>query len=200
MQKLNSPIKKTDHIGINRILFDESARVTLQGFSIAAGRQKPMNYFINFDPFNKLLRLSGKDGDDIQMLVVEKLEKGIGNPSTIDLKMQLGYPVLLNHCILEISAIWTKDLSGAWIEDKKYMSIDAVYPLAKKRRQTIALQTRYRQTLVECEEMLAGCYDLYLGYLELEIDEDTALRMAELEDDLKFKIAYNAWKMNQTSM
>ncbi len=199
MQKLSNRIKKTDHIGISHIFFDESARVTLRGFGIVAGRKYPMNYLISFDQLNKLLRLSGKDGDEIQMLIVEKLENGVGHPSVIDLKKQLGRSVLLNQCLLEVSTTWFETPSGQWVADNKYLSIDAVYPLAKKRKQTIALQTKYRQTLVECEEILATSYELYLGCLELDMKEDAALKMAGLDDDLKFKMAYNAWKMNQTA-
>jgi hypothetical protein len=43
-------------------------------------------------------------------------------------------------------------------------------------------------------EMLHKSYELYLGYIELEFDEDAARKKSDLADDLKFTLAYYAWK------
>ena len=43
---------------------------------------------------------------------------------------------------------------------------------------------------------LAGHYALYLGYLELEFDEASARMKAELEDDMKYTLAYYAWQQS----
>lgn len=199
MQKLDNKPRKVDHIGISRIIFDHTEWVSLWGFKMTAGRPEPMDYIINFERLNKLLRLSGQEGDRIQMLIVEKLEHGVEEPSIIDLEDEFGQPVLFNHCLLEVSPTWSENQSGQWEQDRQCLSIDAVYPLLEKRKRTLSRQTKYRQTLIACEDILAESYALYLGYLELEIEEETALQMAGLEDDLKFKMAYYAWKMNQAT-
>ncbi len=186
-----------DHIGINRILFDHSEWVTLWGFRLVKGKKTAVDYLISFDQLNKLLRISGKEGDRIQMLIVEKLERGIEEPSVVDLEEALGQPAFFNQCILEVSSTWIENEAGELTEDKQCLSIDAVYPLLGKRQRTLAQKTAYRHTLLECEHILAQAYEQYLGYLELDMDEEAALKLAGLDDDLKFKMAYCAWKMDQ---
>lgn len=197
MQKLSQLPKKLDNIGISRIIFDHTEWVTLWGFRMQAGKAEPMDYILSFDRLNKLLRLSGKEGDRLQMLLVERIEKGVEKPSVIDLEELFGKPLFFNQCILEVSSTWAENNAGQWEEDKQCLSIDAVYPLLEKRKQTLSTQTQCRQNLIECEEILAQSYALYLGYMELDMEEEAALQMAGLEDDLKFKMAYYAWKMNE---
>ncbi|QOR77027.1 MAG: hypothetical protein IMW88_05770 [Thermoflavifilum sp.] len=48
--------------------------------------------------------------------------------------------------------------------------------------------------LKHCMDMLAHAYAEYLGYLELGFSEAQAREKAELQDPLKFKTAYHAWK------
>ncbi|PJJ74890.1 hypothetical protein BXY57_0455 [Thermoflavifilum aggregans] len=48
--------------------------------------------------------------------------------------------------------------------------------------------------LTQCMEMLAKQYEEYLGYLEIGFDGAQAREKAELQDSLKFKTAYHAWK------
>jgi hypothetical protein len=55
----------------------------------------------------------------------------------------------------------------------------------------------YSQNLSKCEALLARFYELYLGYQELGFDEETSLQKADLEDNLKFKMAYYAWAMDR---
>lgn len=49
--------------------------------------------------------------------------------------------------------------------------------------------------LKNCVEMLARAYAEYMGYVELGFDEENARQKAELQDNLKFKTAYHAWKL-----
>jgi len=196
MKELKQQPQTMDHIGIHQIIFDRSEWVTLWGFKVEKGKKVRMDYITDFDILNKLLRLSGEEGDRIQMLLVEELENGTGKPSAVNLDKVLGHPAFFNQCLLEVSSTWSKNEKGDLVRDKKCLSLDAVYPLLEKRQQTLSQHTRYRQTLLECEELLAKAYALYLGYQELDMDEETALKMADLEDDLKFKMAYFAWKMN----
>ena len=197
MQKLKKGLRQIDHIGIQRIIFDRTEWVTLWGFILVDGHKKPMDYLLNFERLNKLLRLSGEEGSRIEMLLVEKLEKKLEEPTIIDLEALFGRPAFFNQCLLEVSPTWSVDADGRRELVMSCLSIDGVYPLLGKKQQTLSSQTQYRQSLIACEEQLAASYALYLGYLELEMDEEAALRMADLQDDLKFKMAYFAWKMNQ---
>ncbi|GAA4320456.1 hypothetical protein [Compostibacter hankyongensis] len=51
-----------------------------------------------------------------------------------------------------------------------------------------------KPAFADCLEVLSEPYRLYLGYLELDFEEAEALRLAGLEEDMKFRLAYYAWK------
>lgn len=197
MQQLRNQLKTLDHIGIYEIIFDHSEWVTLWGFKLEKGKKVELHFLTDFQTLNKLLRLSGEEGDEIQMHLVSQMEQGIGNPSILDLEKLCGKPAFFNRIVLEISPTWKAGKEGELTEDKTCLSIDAVYPQPRKDKKSIALQTQYKKSLLHCEELLANAYALYLGYLELGMEEERALEMSELEDDFKFRMAYYAWKMNQ---
>ncbi|HEY6083627.1 MAG TPA: hypothetical protein VIU45_09230, partial [Chitinophagaceae bacterium] len=52
----------------------------------------------------------------------------------------------------------------------------------------------YRENLEKCLELLSTSYEVYLGFLEIGLDEDAARQKAELADDTKFKMAFYMWK------
>lgn len=195
MQKLKILPERLKEIAISKIIFDHSEWVSLWGEMIDQGKKSRMDFLLNFDTLNKLLRLSGKTGDKIQMLLVDKIEKGIEEPSIIDLEELFNGPVTIDQCDLEVSPTWIKDETGEWKEDHTCLSIDHVSPLLEKKKQVLSAEALYKQNFFECVEVLKRSYELYLGYQEIDMDEETALQMAGLEDDLKFKMAYYAWKM-----
>ncbi|WP_341842648.1 hypothetical protein [Chitinophaga caseinilytica] len=43
-------------------------------------------------------------------------------------------------------------------------------------------------------QALGKSYELYLGYLELEFDEEYAREQADLADDMKFTLAFYAYR------
>ncbi|MBV8254252.1 MAG: hypothetical protein JO154_16755 [Chitinophaga sp.] len=63
-------------------------------------------------------------------------------------------------------------------------------PAARK-----AINKKIRQ----CVKNLEGNYDLYLGYLELELDDAAARQEADLADDMKFSLAYYAWQLHHSA-
>lgn len=195
MQKLSKLPRQIEEIAISKIIFDRSEWVSLWGSMTHRGQKSHKDFILNFDTLNKMLRLSGKTGDKIQMLLVEKLEKGIEEPSIIDLEEIFHEPLAIDQCQLEVSITWIKDKTGEWKEDPTCLSIDHVSPLLEKKRPVLSAQSLYKQNISKCMEVLKRSYELYLGYQEIDMDEESALQMAGLEDDLKFKMAYYAWKM-----
>lgn len=197
MKKIQQLPSRLEEMAIGQIVFDHSEWVSLWGYMGGRDKHHRMDFILNFETLNKLLRLSGSQGDRIQMLLVERLEKGVEEPSVIDLEELYGSPLVLDQCSLEVSVTWVQDGDGGWKEDPGCLSIDEVSPLLEKKAPVLSPRAQCKQNFSRCVEQLTRSYALYLGYLELDMDEATALRKAGLEDDLKFKMAYYAWVMEQ---
>lgn len=197
MENIRHLPEQLDEILIGQIIFDHSEWVSLWGYMICEGKKEKMDFVVSFELFNKLLRLSGEEGDRIQMLVVEKIEHGIEEPTVIDLEDKYGQPLHLNQCRLEVGVTGVEKKEGGWMEDPSCLSIEAVTPLIDKVQGQPSHQLLCRQHLTICHRLLANSYKLYLGYRELGFDDETALQKAELMDDLKFRMAYYAWDLEQ---
>jgi hypothetical protein len=196
MKTVQNLPQSLDEIIIGQIIFDTSEWVSLWGFAVRQGRKTRMDFVLTFDNLNKLLRLSGEVGDRVQMLVVERLEKGTEEPSVVDLEAAFGAPVRFAGCRIDVSETGIKDEQGQWREDPSCLSIDQVHPRLETVSPALTKPSVCKQNLSTCIDVLAVSYELYLGYQELGFDEETALKKAELEDDLKFRMAYYAWSMN----
>ncbi len=194
MQEKITKARELDHIGIDHILFDHSEWVTLWGFVLKKGRKINKDYLISFEQFNELLRLSGEEGEQIQMLMVEKMESGIEEPSIIHLKEMIGHSAFFNRCSLKITPTWTDPKDGER-KQTNCLFIENVYPPKGNKPKNLPKHAQLRQSLLSCETELATAYQLYLDYIELDLNDEDALSLAELEDDLKFKIAYLAWEL-----
>jgi hypothetical protein len=59
-----------------------------------------------------------------------------------------------------------------------------------------AARTSYSKGVDQCLSVLCKNYELYLGYIELEFEEDAAREKADLADDMKYTLAYYAWQQN----
>lgn len=153
-----------------------------------------MDFVTDFETLNQLLRLSGKTGDDIQMHLVEKMEGEWVEPMVVDIESIYGRPLLLDRCRLKVYHPQEEDAEGRLTVDKNCLFIDEALPLLEKKTIVKVRKNLYRENLDKCLQLLASAYKLYLGYVELELDEATARQKAELEDDLKFRTAFYAWK------
>lgn len=189
--------RQLDEILVGQVIFDRSEWVSLWGYVAYRGQKEKMDFVLSFDLFNKLLRLSGKEGDRIQMLVVEKLEAGIEEPTIIDLEETYGNPPRLNQCRLIVGTTGIERENGGWVQDPACLSIEEVIPLMEKVQARPSRQLECKQKLALCHRLLSNAYKLYLGYCELGFEEETALQNAELTDDLKFQMAYYAWDLEQ---
>lgn len=197
MENVSNLPQQLDEILIGQIIFDHSEWVSLWGYMVIDGHKEKMDFVLSFDLFNKLLRLSGEAGDRIQMLVVEKLEAGIEEPTLIDIEEHYGQPQQFNQCRLEVGVTGIERKDGGWMEDPNCLSIEEVIPLVEKATSQPSRQLLCKQNLSKCNDILANLYKLYLGYRELDFEEEVALQKSELMDNLKFKMAYFAWEMQQ---
>lgn len=199
MEHVHRLPQQLDEILIGQIIFDHSEWVSLWGYIINNGHREKMDFVLSFELFNKLLRLSGAEGDRIQMLVVEKLEAGIEEPTVIDLEEKHGKPARLDQCRLEVGTTGIERKEGGWTEDPHCLCIEEVIPLVDRLKAQPSRQLLCKQNLAVCQRLLADSYKLYLGYRELGFDEETALQKTELTDPLKFKMAYYAWDMEKAA-
>ncbi len=153
-----------------------------------------MDFITDFDTLNRLLRLSGKTGGDIEMMLVEKMEGEWEEPMVVDIEGRHGRPLLLDRCRLKVYHPQEEDADGGLTTDKNCLFIDEVSPLLEQKTIIKIKKDPYREELNKCMELLSSAYKLYLGYLELELDDASARQKAGLEDELKFRTAFYAWR------
>lgn len=199
MEKVRNFPSCLEEIAIGHIIFDHSEWVTLWGFMMQDGRKSRMDFLLTFDKLNKLLRLSGAAGDKIQMLLVDRMEQGTEDPSCLDMAEHFGGPVHLDGCRLQVSPTGIQDAEGCWHADPSCLSIDEVTPLVETATPVLSVRAATQRNMDQCAEVLIKLYELYLGYLEIGFDEESALEKAELKDDLKFKMAYYSWQMKNAA-
>ncbi len=197
MEKVKNVPQFIEAIAISQIIFDHSEWVSVWGYIISRQSRIRMDFMLTFDTLNKLLRYSGETGDKVQMLLVEKFEKGLEEPTVLDLEELLGEPQFFDYCRIEVSKTGIQDKNGKWKTDPHCLSIDDISPKLHSKTPVLAPGYFHKQNLSKCTEILSSLYELYLGYQELGFDEATAIKNAELEDDLKFKMAYYAWEMKR---
>lgn len=199
MQKVKNLPASLHEIAIGQIIFDRSEWVSLWGFMVHHGMKSRMDFLLTFDQLNKLLRLSGTTGDKIQMLLVDKLEHELEEPSCLDLTEHFGEAVVLDACQLQVSPTGIQDSEGRWHTDPNCLSIDEITPLLQVTTPVLSVEAASKRNMAQCAELLIKLYELYLGYLEIGFDEDSALEKAELQDDLKFKMAYYSWQLKNAA-
>ena len=199
MQKVKNVPQYVNAIAVSQIIFDRSEWVSLWGYVINHKKMFRMDFILDFNTLNKLLRFSGETGDRVQMKLVEKFEAGLEEPSILDLEKIFGQSQIFDNCRIEVSKTGIQDDEGRWRTDQNCLSIDDVLPKLQTKLPVLASSYLYKQNLSKCNDLLGSLYALYLGYKELGYDEETAIKNAELEDDLKFKMAYYAWEIKKVS-
>jgi len=200
MKKVKNLPSALHAISIGQIIFDASEWVSIWGFMVHGGSSSRMDFILTFDQLNKLLRLSGEPGDKVQMLLVTELERYRASlndgqqPVLVDLTEHFDGPVLFDTCRIEVSPTGIQDAGGQWRTDPNCLSIDEISPLIERAVPMLSVAAASRRNMEQCREVLIKLYELYLGYLEIGFDDDSALEKAELKDDLKFKMAYYSWQ------
>lgn len=199
MKKVKNLPSRLQKIAIGQLIFDHTEWVSLWGFMIHDGQESRMDFILTFDLLNKLLRLSGPIGDQVQMLLVDRIERGVEEPTFIDLTELYGSPLVFDRCTIKVSQTGLQDQEGHWRTDPNCLSVDEIFPVLQKKIPVLSKEAASERNLNRCTEMLEGLYALYLGYLELGFDEESALCKAELEDNLKFKMAYYTWQLRHAA-
>jgi hypothetical protein len=190
MNKVNTAIAQTfQAISIGQIILDDSNYLTCWGHLQKADGWHRCDFVTSYEVLNTMLRHLQDRSDAVQMTIVHKLENMRQIPEMIDLEAELGSAVVFDNMNFSLTRPGHRE-DGNWIEYTKgeCFYIEEVTPLkTNKTRQ-------YVNKIDHCMGMLYKSYDLYLGYLELDFEEDAARQRADLEDDLKYTLAYYAWK------
>jgi hypothetical protein len=194
-KKMNEPrFMEIQGVAVRQIVMDQTEWVTLWGYRLGESEPQRTDYVMEFEILNKLLRLHADLGDEIQMIIVERLEEGVQGPQVLDIEAMFGMPAVLDRCRLKCFHPRRQVSQGKWEEDPRCIYIDDVVAAAPKSPNK---QSLYRQNFYKCVQLLVKSYRLYLGYMELDFDEASAMEKAGLQDDVKFKMAYYAWKTSR---
>lgn len=193
--KNTSTVAKCQAISISQIILDESNFLTFWGYIQQEGTWHRCDFVTNYDVLNDILRYSGHQNDGIQMSIVQHLEDMRHIPEIIDLEATHGEAVVLENMTFQLTRPRLQQ-RGNWIEytdgECYYISKVTPQPAPVKEKETV----RTEQQIDQCMLLLSKSYELYLGYLELEFDEAAARQEANLLDDLKYTMAYCAWKQH----
>ncbi|GAA0535027.1 hypothetical protein [Chitinophaga japonensis] len=178
-------------ISIGQVILDESNYLTFWGYIQGDGGWRRCDFITNYDVLNEMLRHSGHMNDAIQMSIVQHLEDMRQVPEVIDLEASHGEAVVFDNMRFQLSRPRLQQ-QGRWIEytEGECYYITKVTP--EPARETVA----HEQQIDQCMALLGKSYELYLGYLELDFEETVARQEANLTDDLKYTMAYYAWKQH----
>jgi hypothetical protein len=190
MNKTNiATVTTSAAISIGQIILDDSNFLTLWGHIQKENTWFRCDFIITYEVFNTMLRYVQDRSDAVQMTIVQKLENMQQTPDLIDLEAELGDAVLFDNMQFQLTRPGHRE-NGDWVE----YSGGECYYIESVTPPPAASIPRYIQKIDHCMEMLCKSYELYLGYIELEFEEDAARNKADLADDLKYTLAYYAWK------
>lgn len=181
-------IQEAAAISVGQIILDNSHYLTIWGYLQTADGWKRCDFVTNYEVLNNMFRAMEEKSEAVQMAIVQKLEQMQDGPEMIDLEAQFGAAVVFDNIRFSLSK---PQYTGQdeWVD---YVNEYCFYIDSAEVLQAPA--SPYVEEIGNCMSQLAQCYSLYLGYLELEFDEHTARKEAELIDDVKYTLAYYAWK------
>lgn len=188
-QTNTATVTTSEAISVGQIILDDTNYLTFWGHIKKDGTWLRCDFITTYEVLNTMLRYVQDRSDAVQMTIVQKLENMEQIPDMIDLEMELGKAVLFDNMYFRLARPGHRE-NGSWVEYTagECYYIEEVTPLAS------ASVPHYVRKIDHCMDMLHKSYELYLGYIELEFDEDAARKKADLTDDLKFTLAYYAWK------
>ncbi|NSL89904.1 hypothetical protein ECE50_023895 [Chitinophaga sp. Mgbs1] len=189
--------KQIQAISIGQIILDDSNYLTLWGHVQQDGVWYPCDLVTTYEVMNTMLRYSHEKNDAVQMTIVEKLENMCRIPEMIDLEAELGAAVVFDNMTFYLS----RPESHEWeicTDDACYFiqKIVALPPAGPP--QPPAVRADLTETMEHCMQTLLNYYDLYLGYIEIELEDEAARIKAGLADDLSFTMAYYAWQLHHS--
>lgn len=203
MNKLNTTtaITQMQAISIGQIIMDDSNYLTLWGQVRQDDAWHTCDFVTTYEVMNTLLRFSQDKHDAVQMTIVKKLEDMRRTPDIIDLEAELGAAVVFDNLTFYMRrpCLQQEDNWEAYADDECYY-IERVVQLPVPAEPTLppAARRGLRDTderMEYCIRLLHDTYALYLGFMEIGLEEETARAKAGLEDDNKFSMAYYAWQL-----
>lgn len=191
MNKVNTATAtKCEAISISQIILDESNYLTFWGNIRKEDGWHRCDFITNYDVLNDMLRYGGHQNDGIQMSIVQHLEDMRNIPEVIDLEAGRGEAVMFENLTFQFSRPRLQQ-HGKWIE---YTEGECYYITKVTPKPAVETVQEPQQQIDQCLALLGKSYELYLGYLELEFEDAAARLEANLTDDLKYTMAYHAWK------
>lgn len=182
-------------ISISQIILDESNYLTFWGHLKKDDGWHPCDFVTTYEVLNAMLRYAQDTSDDMQMSIVKRLEEMHQIPEMIDLEAELGHPVVFSQLGFSFARPRYQQQED-WVEytGEECYFIEKVTPIIPIHPPTPAADNTYEERIHKCMDLLYKNYELYLGYLELEFEEETARVKSDLTDDLKYTMAYCAWQ------
>ncbi|AWO01047.1 hypothetical protein DLD77_04705 [Chitinophaga alhagiae] len=190
MKKVSVNIAQTEEataIKVGQIILDDSHYLTCWGYLQTETGWRKCDFVTNYEVLNTMLRAIEDKSEAVQMAIVQKLENMEQIPEMIDFEAQLGKAVTFDNLRFYLSRPQFQPGS-----DYLEYTGDSCYYIRKAEYCSSA--ELYAGRIDQCMLTLHKNYELYLGYLELEFEENEARAAANLDDDMKYTLAYYAWK------
>lgn len=206
MNKVNTTtaVTQVQAISIGQIIMDDSNYLTLWGHVLQDNVWSSCDFVTTYEVMNTMLRFSQDKHDAVQMTIVKKLEDMCRVPDMIDLEAELGAAVVFDHLTFQMRrpCLQQDDNWEAYADEECYY-IEKVIQLPTPS--TLPPAARYQvedvNTRMEyCIQLLHDAYNLYLGFVEIELGDEAARIKAGLEDDNKFSMAYYAWQLHTSNI
>lgn len=179
---------------VEQIIFDESDLVSMRIKSFFAGSMRMLNLLFTFKQFNDMLRCSGKVGEKIQDLLLEKMDDKNDSLYIINLDEQ---KIMLSSVKLNLSLLSEEDSQTYCVEEISPLSFLAQVKNLKNNIRQFNLNQIEQQAHFEPEMLLiAKMYKFYMGLLSLHWSKDEARKKAGLENNKLFYLAALACEKN----
>lgn len=178
-------IQEATAIKVGQIILDDSHYLTCWGYLETEAGWRKCDFVTSYDVLNTMLRAIEDKSEAVQMAIVQKLETMQQVPEIIDFEAQLGEPVLFDNLLFHLARPEFSQEGMEYANDSCFFI---------RKAETCTKADIYNRSVDKCMHTLVKNYELYLGYLELEFDEVNARQQADLEDDMKYSLAYYAWK------
>ncbi|CAL1520636.1 hypothetical protein [Chitinophaga sp. MM2321] len=190
-------ITQMQAVSIGQIVMDDTNYLTLWGHVQQNGEWHPCDFVTTYEVMNTMLRYSQEQHDAVQMSIVKQLEDMRRIPEIVDLEAELGAAVIFDNMTFYMSEPehneWEVYAEGTCYFIQKVVALPVVPTLPP------AIRADLNRKMEQCMQTLRNNYTLYLGFIEIELEEEAARIKAGLADDTNFSLAYYAWQLH-TSM
>lgn len=181
------------HLMIYQLVFDNSYYLTLWAQVKLEDGWQPRDLIVDYAVLNQLLEQAGEPGDEIKLRLADQLARMETEPASLHLEEQLGAPLELENVVMQATYPLVEDAFGNWVSDEAEPVL-YVQSLQWPPEARAALRLPALLAPDGAVRSLISAYELYLGYLELDFEENAARQHAQLADDEAFACAYRAWR------